>query len=317
VVAINEGLQVRKFASILVYRGEPQSNAPIRLVTRLAASSGAHVTLADTMEQVPEATLRRLPENWDVITLVRKKKQDALGRVAARMRRVGVKPSAALLEGNTVDAVVDCIKTEEHDLLVIDAPVPGIPDGAREIIARLVSESPVPVLLARDQRRRGHPRILAAVDSATWRPRDADCLNCRLMEAALWLAGHLDGKIHVLHVWEPVAEGSMRWAGVSPAGVSEYHVAARTEIRQELKNAVKPYRAHISASQIHVETGEPRVVIPRFATDEGMDLIVIGHYARSGLTGRLLGNSADSLPATSRCSILVVPRQAPVEGRAF
>ena len=299
---------MHQFASILVYSGAPQSSSSIQLVTRLASSSGAHVTLADVVEQLPESTLIGLPRSWDVLTLVRRKKQTALARLASGMRRQGVKPSTVLLEGNPVDAIAECVKRDGHDLLVIDAPSADMPDDARDALSRLARESSIAVLLLRNPRRRAHPRILAAVDSSTWRPREADSLNAKLVESALWVAKHVDGTVHVLHVWEPVAEGSMRWAGVSPEGVSDYHDAARTDVREELENTIEPYRDHISAKHVHVETGDRRQAISSFATEKKIDLIVIGHYARSGLTGRLLGNAADALLETSPCSILVIPR---------
>ena len=299
---------MRQFNSIFVYWGAPQSNALIRFVTRLAASSGAHVTIGDTVERIPEATLRALPASWEVGALIPAKKQNALGRVAGQMRRSGVKPSTILLQGDAADAVVETVVHDEHDLLVLHAPFTGMSDSDRDMTFRLVRESSSPVLLARDLRRRKRPRILVAVDAATWLPSDADNLNSQLVQAALWFAEHLDGEIYILNVWEPVSEGPMRWAGVSQEGLTDSLAAVRDDLQKDLEDTVKSYRPEIRVAHVHVEIGEPRLVIPKFAADNRIDLIVIGTFARSGLSGRIMGNSATAILDGSPCSMLIVPR---------
>jgi universal stress protein E len=292
VIAINEGPRVSQFSSILVYCGSLQSSDPIRFATRIARSSGAHVTLGDTVEHLPDTT-----------------KQRALRKLAAQMRRSGVKPSMMLLQGEAGDAILEAIVNDQHDLLIVQAPVTGMFDSDRKITFRLTKESSVPILLARELRRRKRPKILAAVDATAWSPRDSDNLNSQLIETALSFAEHLDGDVHVLHVWEPVSEGPMRWAGVSTEAVAEYYATGLDHIVEELEKTIEPYGARMGAGRIHVEVGDPRSVIPEFARENDIDLIVIGMFARSGLSGRILGNSADTILDRSPCSMVVVPRR--------
>ena len=297
-----------QFTSILVYCGASQSNAAIRIAARIAASSDAHVTLGDTVEHVPESTLRSLPADLDVAALVRSKKQDTLGRNAARMRRSGVNPSTVLMEGDVAAAILDSIVRDEFDLLVIPAPSTEMPQADRDTIIRLAKESSAPVLLARDLRRRKRLRILAAVDAPVWSSGDAESLNAKLIETAFWLGEHLSGEVHVLHAWDPIGEGPMRWAGVSTEGVSEYHATGRDHVLEELETTIESHGARPVPSHVHVEIGEPRAVIPKFADERSIDLIVIGTFARSGLSGRILGNSADAILDSIPCSMLIVSR---------
>ena len=291
VIAIGEGFPVRQFSSILVYRGESESNATVKIAARVAASSGAHITLGDTSERDAEAGGL---------------KQAALNRIAARMRRSGIKPSTVLLQGEPADAIVECVVRDGHDLLVMNAPAGDRMSGDREMTEQIIKRSPVPVLLARELRRRKVLRILAAVDASEWDTRDASALNERLVKGAVWFAEHLDGSVHVLHVWQPVAEGPMRWTGASDEAMTEYHDTGRDHVVTELEATVR--RARVEADHIHVEIGDPRILIPKFAADRGIDLIVIGTFARSGLSGRILGNSANAIVDRSPCSMLIVPR---------
>jgi nucleotide-binding universal stress UspA family protein len=293
---------------MLVYWGTSPSDAPVKFASRIAASSNIHVTLGDTVETVSPATLRELPADWDVPALIRARKQSALSKAAARMRRSGVAPSTILLEGDPVTSIIECVKRDRHNLLVTVAPFPEMRDAVRETTLRLVHESPIPVLLARDVRRRKRMRILAAVDESTWQTGDAGNLNARIVRIALWAAQQMDGEVHVVHAWQPVAEGPMRWAGVSPEGVANYHDTGRVDVIQDLTRTIRQHRGRIAIDHIHVDIGDPREVIPEYAADNGIDLIVIGTFARSGLSGRILGNSAHAIVDSSPSSMLIVPR---------
>ena len=57
---------------------------------------------------------------------------------------------------------------------------------------------------------------------------------------------------------------------------------------------------------VHVLQGEPRDVIPAHAAEHDVDLIVGGTQARSGVSGFLIGNTAEDLIRRSRCAILAV-----------
>jgi nucleotide-binding universal stress UspA family protein len=302
------GSQVRQFTSMLVYWGTSPADVPLKFAARIGASSGVHVTLGDTVQNVPESALRELPADWDVPALVRTRKQAALSKAAARMRRSGVAPSTILLEGDSVSAVIECIERDRHNLLVTNAPFSDMGDADRETTLRLVRDSPVPVLCAHELRRRKRMRILAAVDAVAWPARDDGNLNSRIVRIALWFAQHFDGEVHVLHAWQPVGEGPMRWAGVSPEGLANYHVSGRDDVMDDLTKTVRQHRARIDVDHVHVEIGDPRSVIPQYAADKGIDLIVIGNFARSGISARILGNSANAIVDTSPCSTLIVPR---------
>jgi universal stress protein E len=69
---------------------------------------------------------------------------------------------------------------------------------------------------------------------------------------------------------------------------------------------VAPFRGRIARSGVHVRMGDPRKVIPPFATDKRVDLLVIGTVARSGIAGRVIGNTAEVLLAKLPCSMLVI-----------
>src|SRR5687767_11761542 len=111
---------MRRFTNLLVYAPSVSRSPAVVFATRLAAASGANVTLADAIEQIPAAVESNLPETWDVPKLARDWKRAGLGRAAARVRRAGVEPSIVIFDGASVDALAREMSGGNHDLLIVD-----------------------------------------------------------------------------------------------------------------------------------------------------------------------------------------------------
>jgi nucleotide-binding universal stress UspA family protein len=52
--------------------------------------------------------------------------------------------------------------------------------------------------------------------------------------------------------------------------------------------------------------GHPEEVIPQFVVSEGIDLVVMGTVARTGIAGLLIGNTAERLLQRLITSVLAV-----------
>ena len=64
---------------------------------------------------------------------------------------------------------------------------------------------------------------------------------------------------------------------------------------------------------MHLVKGDPRAVIADFAASHHIDLLVVGSVGRSGVAGRIIGNTAESVMTQLPCSMLVIKPDA---GRA-
>jgi universal stress protein E len=297
---------VPRFKKLLVAITEDAGDAAVQYTARLAVRARTDLTLVDVMEDVPRFVRPLLPRGWNVPKVIRAQKRASLERSAARARRLGVEPAVVLLTGPRSKAIVREVVHGGHDLLAADAATSDGPDSVDTTAARLVRECPCPVLLVRPSRRRRRARVLVAVDAGPWRMKGTDEINPGLFDAALWFAEHLMGELHVLHVWAPYAERFMRRAGLTPAAMRQFVADAREQASKDLEDTVAPFREHIAPAHVHLEEGDPRKEIVRLAAAHRFDLLVIGTVARSGLAGRLIGNTAESVLARVPCSILVV-----------
>ena len=137
-------------------------------------------------------------------------------------------------------------------------------------------------------------------------PTDGSDASTVALDHALSLASQYDARVHGLYVvdWEPyglVEEGK-------PIVVDNLHdegAAAVASIEEQAETAGVDVRTSVVEGDIH-----RRIV--DYATDEGIDLIVMGTHGRRGLDRLLIGSVTERVVRASPVPVLTV-RQAPIE----
>jgi len=56
--------------------------------------------------------------------------------------------------------------------------------------------------------------------------------------------------------------------------------------------------------KVHVVQGNPRSELAELANKVGADLVVMGTVARTGISGLLIGNTADAILSQLNCAVL-------------
>ncbi|MFT7218705.1 MAG: universal stress protein E [Candidatus Azotimanducaceae bacterium] len=64
--------------------------------------------------------------------------------------------------------------------------------------------------------------------------------------------------------------------------------------------------ANVSVAKVHVEEGTPAAAVNNVANRIGAGVVVIGTVARKGISGVIIGNTAQSVLESSKCDVLVV-----------
>jgi len=127
-------------------------------------------------------------------------------------------------------------------------------------------------------------------------------LNVKLAELTLLLARLEDGVPMLLQAWAPFAEGKVQSChGQGVRGLRR----GRT-----VQNRPRPGARSLGERNGGVQTvnrrGEPEGVVPECAVAGGIDLVVMGTVARSGVVGLLMGNTAERVLRNLPCSVLAV-----------
>jgi nucleotide-binding universal stress UspA family protein len=179
----------------------------------------------------------------------------------------------------------------------------------------LLRKCPCPVWLRTSGARPEPQTVLAAVDVDDWdasEPETLADLNRRVVETGLRLIGEA-GAVHVLHAWEAAGEGLV-WtfaSGPDPSAVAADYVHEVEAARgRSLAALMRSFTAQGTAGGKRLTEclvrGPARRAIAQQAHALGADVIVMGTVARTGLSGVIIGNTAEDILNSVDCSVLAV-----------
>lgn len=206
---------------------------------------------------------------------------------------------ASLVEiGHPALSLVKRAIAAAHDLVVV-----SVDDDVDEVtLRRLLRKSPCPVWVIRPTRAK-RQRVLAAVDADPAQ----EALNRTIMDAAAALAGE-HAELHVVNAWELFGEATMRSSAFVRVDDAEIE-RRRDAVREAHERAVAELVDRRSDSPrwtVHVVEGPASPVISDVVRRLRITSLVIGTVARSGLSGLVMGNTAERLIDDVRCSLVAV-----------
>ncbi len=293
---------MKQFSRILIdldasARAHPALDAAIELARRCHAA----VKIVDVLGEVPFATRHYVTPRLEADLVARRLEQ--LRTVAARVTDVPV--TTEVLRGRPATALIREVLRSRHDLLVRshgrDLDERGKPFGAIDM--ELLRLCPCPVWLAGAQKRReAAPQILAAIHANPANP-DEQQLNASILDIALTMRDLMGGRLHVVQAWIAFGE-TLLASHMPPHEVDQYVEAARASEQQALEDVTRPFVDRLGDTAAELVKGEPEDVIQRYVEDRGIDLVVMGTVARTGITGLLIGNTAERVLQRLRVSVL-------------
>ena len=181
----------------------------------------------------------------------------------------------------------------------------------------LLRKCPVPVLLVKPSSdAHTYRRVLASVDVEPDAPVDSgDSLNRRILEAAAGQALADFAELHVAHAWEPAFEGILRSRGVFSGEDdaqryidAEYnaHQAALKRVLAAARGWIGPDAYDYLGPRLHLRQGTAGEAIPALAADLEAELLVMGTVGRTGISGLLIGNTAETILEGITSSVLAI-----------
>ena len=222
--------------------------------------------------------------------------------------RGGPSIEVAVAVGEPFIEVIRKVLGDGHDLVMVGEPAADAPDVPQLTsgVMHLLRKCPAPVWVMRPSQAPGC-RILALVDP---QPDDPvrDGLNDLVMELAVSLAHRERGELHVGHAWTLAGESTLRsspWVELGEAVVDVMVRDTEATILQQVDALTSRHTTETECS-IHTVAGDPGTVLPRLANRLDVDLIVKGTVGRTGLRGLIMGNTAETILRSVRCSVLAV-----------
>ena len=117
------------------------------------------------------------------------------------------------------------------------------------------------------------------------------------------LADHLT--LRLLHAWT-VFGGSVLRTRLPEHEFLDYVESARRASQEAMATFTKPLADRSSGVSVQLVEGEAERAISHFVDRNGVDLVVMGTVARSGIPGLVMGNTAERVLQRLRGSVFAV-----------
>jgi nucleotide-binding universal stress UspA family protein len=269
----------------------------------LARRCGAGVKIVDVLPWVPSGARHFVTPDLEKELI--EHRRERLAAIAKGVPDVPI--TTELLRGRPATAVIQEILRANHNLLVRshgrDLAESPRPFGAIDM--ELLRQCPCPVWLIGPRGRvTGQWRILAAIRATATEPEEQE-LNAQILEWALLLKTHGDAELTVLQAWT-LYGASLLGSRMAPDDFSEFIETSRRTEEEALSNFLAPHEERLTGVGVESVQGEPEEAITRFVESHGVDVVVMGTVARTGIAGLVMGNTAERVLQRLRGSVFAV-----------
>jgi universal stress protein E len=299
-----------RFKSILV-AASPGHLEPLtlRAAVELADANDARLTVSDVVMPLP-GWRRTVNVEGRVINIEAAMVKEREERLAHMLHNTGDRADTevTVTVGEPFIEVIRQVVRDGHDLVMVGEPAvenTGVPQLSSGVM-HLLRKCPTPGWVMRPSVNR-ECRVLALVDPD---PDDEvrNGLNDLVMELATSLARREQGELHIGNAWSLAGEATLRsssYVGL-PGSIVDVMVHETETARLRELEALTSRHTKEPDCSIHLVEGEPGDALPRLAHQLDIGLIVMGTVGRTGLRGLIMGNTAETILRSVRCSVLAL-----------
>ncbi len=297
---------MKRFKSILyvVEENGDQQSAIARAVS-LAENNQADLTVMDVIPA-------EMGEYSEEMTNIRMQFLKSI--IEPYNQRLDIKIS--LETGTVFIEVIRKVLRNKHDLVIKPAENPDFLKrlfGGTDI--HLLRKCPCPVWIMKLPEKQKYSCVMAAVG---FKPMESSEVEEALNREILHLAGSLAlsdfASLHVVHAWEPFAAQYIRSRGDKAHEAMAVYVEREHSLRQNGLNVImEKFSKRVGddvyrelAPNLHLPQGDAQKMITTMARNLGADLVVMGTIARTGISGLIIGNTAEAILDQLECSVLAV-----------
>lgn len=293
---------MRRFSNILFSPlGRHDNSLAVRNFSKLVVGSSARVVMFGAVPG-PSGMRRLFPRSAIDRELEERQREATERELSTWARRIGCSSVETIVEvGKPAVAIVERVVADGHDLVVVTSDDDSVDRAA---IRRLFRICPCPVWVIRPTRAR-KLRVMAAINPD---PDERD-LNRQILELAGSMVELNGGDLHVAHAWELFGEPTLRssaFVHTSAEIVDELVDHERDSRRQAIRELLTEPTIADAPWQVHLVKGKPESVVPDLADELRINLVVMGTVARSGLSGLVIGNTAENILDRVRCSVIAI-----------
>lgn len=235
-------------------------------------------------------------------------RKEWLDKLVAQYQHKGIEIETKVLWNNRLyEAIINEAKEFGHDLIVKSTH--SHPKLQSVIFTptdwHLLRKTPCPLLLVKNNTWPSHGRILAAVHLGA-----EDELHLKLNDMITCysrdLADLVDGQLHAINAYPPApANIAIELPDFDP---ELYNQSVKEQHEELVKEYVEKY--DLNENFVHLEEGLPDDAIIDTSYNLDAAVVVLGTCGRSGLSGALIGNTAEHVIDQLNCDLLALRPEA-------
>ncbi len=272
----------------------------------LAENNQAKLSVIEVVPAVDDAY------RTDVINSHKKNLESLIGPYRSRLAIQN-----DVLMGTTFLEVIHAVLRNAHDIVLKPAEQPFFMKrifGSDDM--HLLRKCPCPVWLMKPPEKNHYHRILAAVDFNPLNPSTSEeALNHEIIGLSCSLALTDSADLHLVHAWETFAEKSILSRGdISDDRIVDAHVQKQYALHQKgfhqlgdaLLDQIGPEAYDRISPRFHLHMGPAKKIIAELSAELQADIVVMGTIARTGISGLIIGNTAEAILDQLECSVLAI-----------
>ncbi len=195
-----------------------------------------------------------------------------------------------------------------HDLLIKQVQTIATSRGFTAVDMELLRDCPCPVWLSRPIRRsRNEIRVAVAIDPENSTSEEHD-LAVRLLQLSRSLADTCNGELVIISCWDYQFENFLRrnpWVQTDEGQILKTIMDTDHQHRAGLDRLIQESGIEGRCVVRHLR-GQADEKIPQSVETGGIDILVMGTLARSGISGFVIGNTAENVLQKLGCSLLAL-----------
>ena len=225
-----------------------------------------------------------------------------LQELVSRAKGDNIEAKYNLAFGLPWEETIRQVLREKHDLVLV-----GTRDQSRagrslfgSTGMKLLRNCPCPVWVTRPEEIPEEFKILVASDFSD--------VSQLALDVAINGSQMTDAKVTLLHALDTHLGQRMLLTGLRTEELQDFQNKLREQAEQKLHEQLSrtDYRTLTHGVRVDIVEGPADVVILDAIEEQQIDLLVMGTIARSGLSGMLVGNTAEQLLTQVPCSVLAV-----------
>ncbi|MEZ6055366.1 MAG: universal stress protein [Planctomycetaceae bacterium] len=279
----------------------PAPSAAVSRAVQLAAVTGAELHLVSVLN-IPAITTEDIVEKSAEATL-REAAATALDQIGEEARAAGVKLVVTqVVAGRVWEALIRYVLAQDIDLLIVGTSSRGVASrfffGSTTV--KLLRKCPCPVWVYRPETD-GHVQTILVAD-------DFSDVGLKALHMGVSAAQLMNARLLVVHAIEFPLDRRLFRLETPDDEIEAYRQKVQRDAEEEVFERLSQtdYRTIEEGVRIEVQRGAAAVVIEEALEEHNIDLLVMGTVARGGVTGLLLGNTAEELLHRIHCSLLAI-----------